>query len=313
VKFAVVIGWFIASGAVSSAYAGDDEVIGSIQFHRVRSRESLIEIARDYDIGFNEIAAANPRLDAFAPPKGAKVVIPTAFILPSVIAPGIIVVNLSEMRLYYKITADGEGRALFTAPIGTAIEGRSTPLGTFSVTQKQLNPHWYPPRSVRKERPELPPSVPPGPDNPLGTHAMRLSSPRIMIHGTNRPFGVGRRVSHGCIRLYPEDIVRLYGLVPVGTKVMVVREPVKVGLSDKRVYVQVHADPDVKFDYASLARRLLGERGLADKVDPSKLETVLRKRNGIPAEVTREEVATRPEVTREELVTRSDERTSYLR
>ena len=301
-KFAVVIGWFIASGAVSSAYAGDDEVIGSIQFHRVRSRESLIEIARDYDIGFNEIAAANPRLDAFVPPKGAKVVIPTAFILPSVIAPGIIVVNLSEMRLYYKITADGEGRTVFTAPIGTAIEGRSTPLGTFWVAQKQVNPYWYPPRSVRKERPELPPRVPPGPDNPLGTHAMRLSSPHILIHGTNRPFGVGRRVSHGCIRLYPEDIVRLYGLAPVGTKVMVVREPVKVGLSDKRVYVQVHADPDVKFDYASLARRLLGERGLADKVDPSKLETVLRKRNGIPAEVTRDELVARP-----------DERTSYLR
>jgi L,D-transpeptidase ErfK/SrfK len=302
VRFAVVIGWFIASGAVSGAPAGDDEVIGSIRFHRVRSRESLIEIARDYDIGFNEIAAANPRLDAFVPPKGAKVVIPTAFILPSATAPGIIVVNLSEMRLYYRFRADGEGQTLFTAPIGTAIEGRSTPLGTFWVTQKQLKPHWYPPPSVRKEQPELPPSVPPGPDNPLGTHAMRLSSPRILIHGTNRPFGVGRRVSHGCIRLYPEDIVRLYRLAPVGTKVRVVREPVKVGLSDKRVYVQVHADPDVKFDYASLARQLLWQRGLADKVDSSKLETVLRKRNGIPAEVTREELATRP-----------DERTSYLR
>jgi len=296
------MGWFIASGAASVTHAGEDGVIGSIQLHRVRSSESLIEIARDYDIGFNEIAAANPRLDAFVPPKGAKVVIPTAFILPSVIAPGIIVVNLSEMRLYYRFTAEGEGQALFTAPIGTAIEGRSTPLGTFSVAQKLVNPHWYPPLSVRKERPELPPSVPPGPDNPLGTHAIRLSSPHILIHGTNRPFGVGRRVSHGCIRLYPEDIVRLYGLVPVGTTVMMVREPVKVGLSDKRVYIEVHADPDVKFDYASLARQLLWERGLADRVDPSKLETVLRVRNGIPTEVTREEVVTRP-----------DERTSYLR
>ena len=301
-KFAFVIGSFIASGAVSGAHAGNDEVIGSIQFHRVRARESLIEIARDYDIGFNEIAAANPRLDAFVPPKGAKVVIPTAFILPSVIAPGIIVVNLSEMRLYYRFRADGQGQALFTAPIGTAIEGRSTPLGSFSVTQKQVNPYWYPPRSVRKEQPELPPSVPPGPDNPLGSYAIRLSSPHILIHGTNRPFGVGRRVSHGCIRLYPEDIVRLYGLVPLGTEVMVVREPVKVGLSDKHVYAEVHADPDVKFDYASLARQLLWERGLADRVDPSKLETVLQKRNGIPTEVTREEVVTGP-----------DERTSYLR
>jgi L,D-transpeptidase ErfK/SrfK len=297
------MGWFIASGAVAGTYPGDDEVIGSIQVHRVRPRESLIEIARDYDIGFNEIAAANPRLDAFVPPKGAKVVIRTAFILPSVIAPGIIVVNLSEMRLYYRFTADGEGQTLFTAPIGVAIEGRSTPLGTFSVAQKLVKPYWYPPLSVRKEQPELPRSVPPGPDNPLGTHAMRLSSPHILIHGTNRPFGVGRRVSHGCIRLYPEDIVRLYGMVPVGTKVMVVREPVKVGLIDNRVYLEVHADPDVKFDYASLARQLLWERGLADKVDPSKLEMVLRKRNGIPAEVTREEV----------VVTRPDQRASYLR
>ena len=300
-KLAAVISGFIASGALAGASQGADQVIGSVQFHRVRGGESLIEIARAYDLGFNSIAAANPRLDAFVPRKGAQVVVPTAFIVPRVVAPGIIVVNLSEMRLYYRLIADSEGRTLFTAPIGTGIEGKSTPLGTYSVIQKLVNPQWYPPPSVRKERPELPERVPPGPDNPLGTHAMRLSSPRILIHGTNRPFGVGRRVSHGCIRLYPEDIVRLYPIVPVGTQVVVVREPVKVGLSDDRVYVEVHADADLKPDYAGLARQLLWERGLADRVDPAKLEAVLRKRNGIPVDVTRQDAVA------------SDDRTSYLR
>src|SRR5262249_5616320 len=185
---------------------------------------------------------------------------------------------------------------------GRATERTPPPPASARVPQSHGPPRRPPPLSVRKERPELPPSVPHGPDNHQGTHAIRLSSPHILIHGTNRPFGVGRRVSHGCLRLYPGDIVGLYSLVPLGTTVMVVREPVKVGLSDKRVYAEVHADPDVKFDYASLARQLLWERGLADRVDPSKLETVLRVRNGIPTEVTREEVVTRP-----------DERTSYLR
>ena len=142
------------------------------------------------------------------------------------------------MRLYQFPRAAG---APMMFPVGVGSEGWTTPVGTFSVIQKQVNPRWYPPASIRREEPDLPAMVPPGPDNPLGTHALRLSKGSILIHGTDKPFGVGRKASHGCLRLYPEDIPLLFERVPVGTQVTIVREPVKVGVRAGRVYVEVHA------------------------------------------------------------------------
>ena len=259
------------------------EVFGAACFRIVLPGESLIEMAREYDLGFNELEAANPGLDAFVPTVGAGVVIPTEWIVPRAASRGGIVVNLSEMRLYAFPAGNGTP---VTYPVGIGTEGWLTPVGEFKVVQKQVNPTWYPPASIRREEPDLPASVPPGPDNPLGTHALRLSKGSILIHGTDTPFGVGRKASHGCLRLYPEDIPHLYERVPVGTKVTIVREPVKVGVRAGRVYVEVHADADAKVDLAAEAKRLLAKRRLADLVDADRLATALRERRGYPVDVT---------------------------
>jgi L,D-transpeptidase ErfK/SrfK len=195
-------------------------------------------------------------------------------------------VNLSEMRLFLLTGQGGESRVV-TFPVGIGIEEAATPIGSYRVQAKELDPTWLVPRSVRLLEPDLPEAVPPGPDNPLGTHALRLDVGTILVHGTNRPWGVGRRVSHGCIRLYPEDIPVLYRLVEVGTQVRVVRQPVKVGLAEGRVFVEVHQDDEVRVNLLEEARRLLRRRGLFERVDPDRLEAAVRERTGIPVDVGR--------------------------
>ena len=274
------------SGVVDCRPFGDcsaQEVIGEVCSRAVRKGESLIEMARDYDLGFNQMEDANPGLDPFVPTSGATVVIPTAWIVPRAAAPGTLIINLSEMRLYLFPLSPG---APMTFPVGVGSEGWRTPVGKFTVVRKQENPTWHPPSSIRRERPDLPDAVPPGPDNPLGTHALRLSKGSVLIHGTNTPFCVGRKASHGCLRLYPEDIPNLYERVPVGTPVTIVREPVKVGLRENRVYVEVHEDTDSRLDYLAEAHRLLAGRGVLGRIDMHKLEAVVAERKGYPVDVS---------------------------
>jgi L,D-transpeptidase ErfK/SrfK len=249
----------------------------------VKEGESLIEMARAHDVGFNVMASANPTLDAYVPEPGAPVTLPTSWIVPRSAAPGTLVVNLSEMRLYLVPASPG---APLSFPVGVGSEGWTTPVGVFKVVQKQANPRWYPPASIRRENPDLPEMVPPGPDNPLGSHALRLDRGSLLIHGTDTPFAVGRRASHGCLRLYPEDIPELFERVPVGTRVAIVREPVKVGVRDGRVHLEVHDDPEAKVDVLAEARRLVAKRGMADRVDAGKLEAAARDRRGIPVDVS---------------------------
>jgi L,D-transpeptidase ErfK/SrfK len=260
-----------------------EEVIGAVGSHTVLRGESLIEIARQYNVGYNAITEANPGQDPFVPDAGVVATIPTAWILPRAVAPGTVVVNLSELRLYLFPLVPGPP---LTFPVGVGTDGWGTPLGTATVVAKRLDPTWYPTPSVRRENPELPPAVPPGPDNPLGTHALRLSKGTILIHGTNKPWGVGMKVTHGCLRLYPEDIPHLYKLVQVGSPVMIVREPVKVGLQRGRVFVEVHRDPDVRIDALAEAKRLLSKRRLLDRVDSRRLGTAVREHLGIPVDVS---------------------------
>jgi len=262
---------------------GDEEVQGVVGIRIVQRGESLIEIAREHNVGFNAIAAANPGLDAFVPTPGARLIIPTAWIVPRSAAPGAIVVNLSEMRLYLFPRGPGPPASF---PVGVGMEGWHTPLGTFTVVGKTVNPTWYPPASIRRENPELPAKVPPGPDNPLGTHALRLSVGSILIHGTDQPYGVGRKASHGCIRLYPEDIPRLFEQVTLRTRVVTVREPVKVGVRRGRVFVEAHDDPDAEVDLAAEAARLIAARGLSTAIDERKLTAALEERRGFPVDVS---------------------------
>jgi L,D-transpeptidase ErfK/SrfK len=273
----------LATAPLVDAGIGEDEVLGVVGTRVIERGESLIEMAREHNIGFNAIAAANPGLDAFVPTPGATAIIPTAWILPRAGAPGTIVVNVSEMRLYL---FPKDGGAPVTFPVGVGMDEWKTPVGTYSVVSKVVNPAWYPPASIRRENPELPARVPPGPENPLGTHALRLSAGSLLIHGTDEPYGVGRKASHGCIRLYPEDIPRLYESVPLKTRVVMVREPLKVGLRAGRVHVEVHEDPDAGIDLHAEAARLLSMRDLAARVDPRKLEEALAARRGIPVDVS---------------------------
>ena len=278
---AVLVALLLTSPAqVPHEVAGD--VVGAVVSHVVERGESLIEIARWYDLGYGEMAAANPGVDAFVPEVGRIVVVPTRWIVPRSAALGVVLLNLSEMRIYL---ARRPPAVLFTFPVGIGDEGSETPLGAYRVIAKHVAPTWHPPDSVRAEDPELPEAVPPGPENPLGTHALRLSRPTILIHGTNKPWGVGRRVSHGCIRLFPEDIPRLFEVVPVGTPVLIVREPIKVGVHEGRAFLEVHDDAEFTLDYLEEARRLLAERGLLEHVDPARLASAVAGRTGVPVDV----------------------------
>jgi L,D-transpeptidase ErfK/SrfK len=273
------------AAAVSYPYGKGNMVIGEVQTYEVEGDESLIEIARDFDLGYNQIEAANPTLDAFVPGEEALVTVPTSWILPEVSSYDGIVINISEMRLYYFHKKD-RSPVVSTFPIGIGSEGNDTPVGVFKIIQKVVNPSWYPPLSIRKERPELPNVIPPGPDNPLGSHALRLSLGTVLIHGTNRPFAVGRKVTHGCIRLYPEDIPQLFSMIPNGMKVTIVRQPVKVGARDKKVYIEVHRDDyRQKVDYFNEAVKLLTKKGLLKDVSTEKIYQAVEEKQGFPVEI----------------------------
>ncbi len=220
------------------------DVVGIVQVTTAGAEDTLSDLARRYDLGYEAIVAANPGMDPWLPGEGAQVVLPTQFVLPDAPREGL-VLNLAAMRLFYypRPVAD-EPPSVITHPIGIGREGWQTPLGTSRITQKIVQPTWTVPASVRREHAEngdpLPPVVPPGPDNPLGEYAMRLSLPGYLIHGTNQPYGVGIRVSHGCVRLYPEDIARLFPEIPEGTRVTIVNQPYLAGWRNGQLYLEAH-------------------------------------------------------------------------
>jgi len=263
----------------------DNTVIGVNKTYSIKNDESLIEIARKFGLGYNEIVNANPNLDPFVPGTNMPVKIPSSWVLPDAASYRGIVINLSEMRLYYFFTKLGS-TLVRTFPIGIGSEGTDTPEGNFRVIEKKEKPSWNVPKSIREKNPKLPKVVPPGPNNPLGSHALRLSSPGILIHGTNRPYGVGRRVSHGCIRLYPEDIPKLFCLSPNGARVAIVRQPVKVGVKNNKIYIEVHKDKYLKINYFNEAARLLRKKNLFEHISREKFFSALREKTGIPVEIS---------------------------
>jgi len=276
-----------ATDVGSYSYNESNLVIGAIQFYSVKKGESLIEIARKFGIGYNEIADANPSLDPFVPGTGTRVILHTSWILPDVKQREGIVINLSELRLYYFFKHKNKDFVM-TFPVGIGSEGNNTPVGEFRVVEKIVNPPWYVPESIRKEKPWLPAVVPPGHENPLGSHALRLSFQTILIHGTNRPFCVGRRASHGCIRLYPEDIPKLFKLVSIGTKVTIIRQPIEVGTRDKRVFIEVHTGDSMKdMNYFNEAVILLQKKDFLKRVSTDKLYRAIIEKLGIPVDITR--------------------------
>jgi L,D-transpeptidase ErfK/SrfK len=271
--------------------AADSEVLGDLQVLFARYENTLVRIARKHDLGLDELQFANPGVDIWLPGEATPIYLPTMSILPDAPRDGI-VLNLPAMRLLYFTSGEAGRLSVTSHPVGIGREGWATPTGTTEVSDKVREPTWYPPASVRAEHAALgdplPSIVPPGPDNPLGHFALDLSLPGYLIHGTNKPAGVGMRVSHGCIRLFPEDIEALFERVPRGTPVYIVDQPVLAGWRDDVLYLEVHRplNEDGR-DLAAEVERVVGlalERaGRTDLIlDPRAIDRITTMQLGMP-------------------------------
>ncbi len=219
-----------------------DDVIGVVQVVSADQEDTLSDIARRFNVGYEEIVRANPGVDPWLPGAGREIIVPSQFILPNASREGV-VINSAAMRLFYfPKRKPGEPQVVYTHPIGIGKVGWKTPEGSTKVVRKTKDPTWRPGPGVRAEHKKngeiLPAVVPPGPDNPLGTRAMYLGWPQYLIHGTNKPYGVGLRSSHGCIRLYPEDVEAIYEMILPGEKVTVVNQPFVFGWHEDQLYLQ---------------------------------------------------------------------------
>ncbi len=281
--------------ATARALRPRGDIVGRLKLHLTRREEILLDVARAHDLGILEVNAANPGIDPWVPPPERLIVLPTAHILPDAPREGI-VVNLAELRLYFfRSPTEVETHA-----IGIGRDGFETPRGRTRIVRKAKNPTWYPTASKRRLDPTIPRVVPPGPDNPLGTRALYLGWPAYLIHGTNQPYGVGRRVSLGCIRMYPERVEALYDEVPVGTPVTVVEQAVKLGWRDGELWLEAHPDYDqldeleVSYTFTpkpppagafELVRARAGAE--ARRVDWDLVAAELVARRGYPVRITR--------------------------
>jgi L,D-transpeptidase ErfK/SrfK len=272
----------------ASPYIGEQKTI------KAAEDDTFVYLARDYNLGYLDLVIANPDIDPWIPGAGTEIILPTRHILPDAKPEGLLI-NLAEMRLYY-FAKKGEPPLSF--PLGVGREGLETPTGTTTIVNKVKGPTWRPTDRMREEKPELPAVVGPGMDNPLGTHALYLGWSQYLIHGTNRPFGVGRRSSSGCMRMYPENIVKIFNMVPVGTKVTVIEQPVKGAWIDDTLYLEIHPTmaqstiiEDKGFtesftmtgDTKEWITNIAGTH--ADKLDWDQITAMVAKPSGVPTAV----------------------------
>lgn len=289
----IAMGAAAPAGAAEYPLAPHQAAVGAIGSDVMRPGEVLVDVARQFDLGYVQLVVANPGVDPWLTAPGRSLTLPALYLLPDAPRRGI-VINLAEQRLFYFPPG---GRSVETFPIGVGAIAGATPLGVTRVVAKEDGPTWVPPPSIRAEEPDLPASIPPGPDDPLGAFALRLGWDNYLIHGTNKPYGVGRDVSHGCIRLYPEDIEKLFHEVPVGTMVRVIDQQVEVAWVDDRLMVEVHPDKarvnaiDIGKDAAptmppDLVARVMQAAGdAAPDVDWSAVDRAGRAQNGMPVAV----------------------------
>jgi L,D-transpeptidase ErfK/SrfK len=226
----------VATWAHSLTAAEPTRVVGNVSIHLIEKGETLLDIARENGFGILEVMAANQGVDPWLPEPGSLIELPKFKILPDAPQRGL-VINLAELRIYFYGDDTQEPRSY---PIGIGRLGFTTPLGKTKIVKKKINPEWYPTKEARTEDPTLPEMVPSGPNNPMGQFALYLGWPLYAIHGTNSPWGVGRRVSRGCIRLYPEDIEELFRLVDVGMQVTVVDQIAKIAWKNNDLFLETH-------------------------------------------------------------------------
>lgn len=259
------------------SYSANKTVVGAMRHHTVTPKETLLDIARNFDLGYLEIKRLYPDMDPWNPHPGQNIVIPTQWVLPITRLHGL-VINLPEMRLYHFFP---DIKMVTTYPVGIGVIGWETPDAVARVINRRMDPTWTVPKSLRAKYGIV--SIPPGPDNPLGKYWIGLSLKGYGIHGTNFPWGVGRLVSHGCIRLYPEDIAILFENVSIDTPVEIVYEPVKIGIRDQNIFIEVHPDiykriPDIRTQTIHRLRDL----GWLSSVSVSKVNDALDKQSGVP-------------------------------
>jgi L,D-transpeptidase ErfK/SrfK len=286
--------------------APNQDVVGEVQVVKATKEDTLTDIARRFNVGYEEITRANPKLDPWLPGEGAEVIVPSQFILPDAPRTGL-VINIAAMRIFYfPPVKKGERQVVFTHPIGIGKVGWRTPEGVTKIVRRQKDPTWRVPVSVRKEHhengEELEPVIGPGPENPLGKYAFYLQWPSYLIHGTNKPAGVGLRSSHGCIRLYPEDIEQFFNMVPIGTQVRVVNQPFVFGWRDGELYMQPYdvLEDDTR-DWARAQKRLL-TKSLAvrlqqevqqhhEQVDWNLVSSLAHSPRGVPVPITKSDAS----------------------
>ncbi|RMX18238.1 L,D-transpeptidase [Legionella jordanis] len=288
--FLFCILFFLSIVVWSSTYvlSAQEDLIGGIQAIHPQSGETLLEVGLRYDMGYYEMARANPHIDLAATLfEHNQIIIPSQFILPAAPRKGI-VINLAEYRLYYFPPDDN---VVITMPVGIGRKGWQTPIGQTKVVSKERNPVWHPSAKLQAEAAKhgtlLPNEFPAGEDNPLGKHLLRLGWSTYLIHGTNRPEGVGAQVSAGCIRMLPEDIEYLFNHVTVGTSVLVVNQPVKFGYLDNRLYVEIHPalGGHVSQNLAQLTKERLTRLSLKG-INYKVLQNELNKPTGLPKRLT---------------------------
>lgn len=274
----------------------DVTLVGAVQVFIAPKETTLLDIARRFNLGFNEIRLANPDIDPWLVKPGVKVTLPLRFVLPDARREGI-VLNVPEMRIYYyPRRRQGNRPLVITHPVSIGRGDWETPLGQTKVVAKKKDPEWRPPESIRAEHAAkgepLPKVVPAGPDNPLGQYALRLGFPGYLIHGTNKPYGIGMRVSHGCVRMYPEDIASLFHDIPVGEPVNIIHQPYKFGFFAGELYLEAH--PPFADEYAGMpsAQRLMkavakvnGKLPVWQQVDIQDAMRIARDPSGIPRPV----------------------------
>ena len=287
-----------------------EDVVGQVQVIKAKYEDSFADLGEKYELGYSEMIAANPGIDAWLPVKKqgeeTDVVLPTQFVLPPGKREGI-VINLAEYRLYYF----PKGRdVVYTFPLGIGREGWGSPVGATKITAKTPNPTWTPPASIKAEHAKngdpLPNVVPAGPDNPLGPFKFTLGMPGYLIHGSNAKFGIGTGTSHGCFRMFNKNVLQMASMVPVGTPVRIINQPYKLGVRGSKVYLELHqplnvsdgslvaegAPADITAEeleqrYAAVINKVLNHPDLKAniQIDKDRALAVVRAETGVPTEV----------------------------
>ncbi|HFD12453.1 MAG TPA: L,D-transpeptidase [Crenotrichaceae bacterium] len=283
---------FPCSAAIFPLPPWGTDLVGVLNTVSARQQDTLLDIAKQYNIGQTEISISNPGVDRWLPGKNTRILLPTRYILPDAKRKGI-VLNIPEMRLYYyPETEKNQQRTVETFPVSIGRMDWQTPLGDARIIDKTVNPVWRPPKSIKKEHAEagdpLPDVVPAGPDNPLGNYAMRLNLPGYLIHSTNKPLGIGMRVTHGCVRMYPTDIEQLFPKIKVGTRVQIVNQPVKIGWFADSLYLEVHPpleEENIDTGWLEEQANLLisvATETLPVALNQNKIKTAIKDQTGVP-------------------------------